>query len=426
MTAQSFIRLFAKARRSPLFREFLLFAVSTVLLQASRFAVNLFAAKRLGPETWGFWYVLNLALAYGGLAHLGVINAMNRDVPVFRGKGDADKVHLIQSVSVGVLLVTTTVAGLIMLVSLTFLENIPRAPLATLIVLFIATQPYFFLQVYLKSDGQFERLSLQQLLLAIIFPLGVVPLTIRYGLSGFIAGQALVTVLISLFILRTWTLHLKPSFDFQETLRLIRVGLPIMLVGLMYTLLTTADRWVITALLDVQQLGYYSLAIMVLGVLSLVPMVIAQQMYPRMAEAWGRTNHPGEVLRWALRQMGMAVAVTIPIILILYFAAPPLIETFLPAYLEGVTPVKIILLGPLFLAFSGGFANLLNTLDKQVYYLAIQAAALLVNVGLNIFFVKAGLGISGVALGTTLTYAVYGLALVAVGIWLTRTHSPTP
>ncbi len=418
MTSGAFTRLVTRARRSPLFREFLLFALSTVLLQASRFAVNLFAAKRLGPETFGFWYVLNLALAYGGLAHLGVVNAMNRDVPVFRGKGDAERVRLIQSVSVGVLLVSTVVAGVVMVVSLAFLEPIPRAPLAALIALFVVTQPYLFLQVYLKSDGQFERLSLQQLLLALLFPLSVVPLTIGYGLSGFILGQALVTLLISLFILRTWTFHLRPVFNVQETLRLVRVGLPIMLVGLMYTLLTTADRWVITAFLDLARLGHYSLAIMVLGVLSLVPMVIAQQMYPRMAEAWGRTSDARDVLRWALRQTGMAVAFTAPLILVLYFAAPPLIRAFLPAYAEGVAPVKIILFGPLFLAFSGGFANLLNTLDKQVYYLAVQAAALLVNVGLNVVFVRAGLGISGVALGTTLTYALYGLALVAVSLRL--------
>ena len=420
MTSQAVTRLFTKARRSPFLREFLLFAASTVLLQGSRFAVNLFAAERLGPERFGFWYVLNLALAYGGLAHLGVINAMNRDVPVFRGKGNAERVRLIQGVSAGVLLVSTAVAGLVMVVSLAFLEHVPRAPLAALIALFIVTQPYLLLQVYLKSDGQFGRLSFQQLLFALLFPLSVVPLTIGYGLSGFISGQALVTLLISLFVLRTWTFHLRPVFNVQETLRLVRVGLPIMLVGLMYTLLTTADRWVITAFLDVQRLGYYSLAIMVLGVLSLIPMVVAQQMYPRMAEAWGRTSDAGDVLRWALRQTGMALAFTAPLVLVLYFAAPPLIEAFLPAYTEGVAPVKIILFGPLFLALSGGFANLLNTLDKQVYYLAVQAAALLVNVGLNVMFVRAGMGISGIALGTTLTYALYGLALVAVSLWLVR------
>ena len=55
---------------------------------------------------------------------------MNRDVPVFRGKGDAERVRLIQSVSVGVLLISTVVAGLVMVVSLAFLEHIPRAPLS--------------------------------------------------------------------------------------------------------------------------------------------------------------------------------------------------------------------------------------------------------------------------------------------------------
>ena len=415
--------LLTKARRSPFLKEFVLFTVSTVALQASRFGVNLIAARQLGPETFGFWYILNLALAYGGLAHLGVVNGMNRDVPVFRGRGDAAKVQLIQSVTVAVLLVTTAVSGVALFVGLALWEGgAPRPALLALAALFVVTQPYLFLQMYLKSDGRFTHLSFQQLAFALLFPVGVIPFTSFYGLSGFIMGQTLVTLVVVLATVRAWTFNLKPVVDFREVWRLVRVGLPIMLVGLMYTLLTTADRWVITAFLDVQQLGYYSLAIMVLGVLSLVPMVVSQQMYPRMAEAWGRTKAVAEVRGWALKQVGAATAVTLPLTALLYFAAPPLVRHFLPAYVPGIVALKIILLGPLFLALSGGFANLLNTLDKQVYYLYVQAAALGLNVFLNILFVRAGLGIAGVALGTSVTYGVYGLVLASVGLKVARSQ----
>jgi O-antigen/teichoic acid export membrane protein len=64
-------------------KEFLLFGLSSILYQGSRFVVNLGVAKILGPSTYGLWNMLNLILLYGSVIHLGVINAMNRDVPLF-------------------------------------------------------------------------------------------------------------------------------------------------------------------------------------------------------------------------------------------------------------------------------------------------------------------------------------------------------
>lgn len=427
MTTRTVTNFLRRAQNSSLLKEFFLFSFSTLLLQASRFGVNLLAARQLGPSVWGLWYVLNLVLAYGSVVHLGVINAMNRDVPVFKGKGETAKVNLVQAVTLAVLVVTTTVSGIILLIgAVVWRGPLLRGPLVMLALLFAATQVYTFLQMYLKSHGLFTKMSYQQVVFALLLPLSVVPLTLTYRLAGFILGQTVVTVFVSLYILLSSGVNFRLIFDFREALRLMRVGLPIMLVGLLYTLLTTADRWVITAFLDVQQLGYYSLAIMMLGVLSLIPMVIAQQMYPRMAETWGRTNDPQAVLKWALRQAGMATIVTLPILVLLYFSASPLVSHFLPDYRPGITAMKITLIGPLFLALSGGFGNVLNTLSKQSYLLGVQVVAVWVNIGLNIVFIRAGWGIAGVALGTSVTFVVYGSSVAVLGLLLTRNHPSSP
>ena len=50
-----------------------------------RFIVALIAARKLGPATWGTWQLLYLILAYSSFIHLGVINGMNREIPVLNG-----------------------------------------------------------------------------------------------------------------------------------------------------------------------------------------------------------------------------------------------------------------------------------------------------------------------------------------------------
>ena len=403
-------------------REFLIFAAATIVLQASRFGVNLYSAKQLGPHVWSDWMVLNLALAYIGLFHLGLINAMNREVPFYRGREEEERVEEIESVTLGVVLLSgLSVAVLFLLGSAVTGDGTVRGALAALAPLLAVSLFSIYLQTSLKADQRFDRLSVQQLVFAGVLPLLVVPLVRSFGLTGFIGGQAIAVAVVAAGMTLLWKFNLKPRFDRREMVRLLRIGLPILGVGILYVLLTTADRFVIIALLGARpRLGYYSLAIMVVGIIGLIPMLVAQQTYPRMAESWGRNGRVEEVMAWVRRQVTMSVGITLPVVALVWLGAAPFVHRFLPGYVPGIEAMKIIVVGPLFLALAGGFGNLLNVLDRQVWYLAVQGGALLLNVGLNIILVKAGLGISGVALGTTITYALYGSVLVGVGLRVVR------
>ncbi|MFC1628322.1 oligosaccharide flippase family protein [Gemmatimonadota bacterium] len=420
MVSGLFTKLIGTIRGTPLVGEFLVFAASTVLLQASRFSVNLYSARLLGPDIWGSWNILNLMLVYIGVFHLGLINAMNREVPFYRGMGDGDRVRLVESVTLGVVLVSSVVVGAGVMLGTLLADDALRGPLSALAPLLAVSLFSIYLQTSLKSNNRFHRMSYQQLVFAGLLPLLAIPMVRRFGLSGFIGGQAIAIALVAAGMVCIWRFNLKPRIDGKEVVRLMRIGFPILGVGILYALLTTADRLVIFAMLGKTELGYYTLAIMVVGIIGLIPMLVAQQTYPRMAEAWGRTRQVGDVMRWVYRQVVMAVGITIPVIVIVYLAATPFVMRFLPDYAPGIGAMKIIVIGPLFLSLAGGFGNLLNTLNRQNWYLVVQGVALLLNVVLNIMFVRAGLGITGVAIGTTITYALYGTVLAIAGLRIAK------
>lgn len=408
-------------KSSSFLKEFMLFATSSVFYQGSRFIVRLVAAGILGPATYGLWNMLNLVLVYSSIIHMGVTNAMNRDVPLFKGKGDLYKVEEIRQVTLGFMSLSTLMACIGMVIGALFIANLTlRVSLQLMALLLFCTQIYSYLQVYLKSDRQFNQMSYQQFAFAGILPAIAIPLALIYALPGYILGQAVAILIISFFIIKVIPFDFKPKFNTQETVRLIKVGFPIMAVGLLYGFLTTADRWVIASFLGVEQLGYYSLAIMAMGFLSLVPIVIAQQIYPRMAETFGNTSSYSALKKWILRQIIMALSVTVPLVIGVYLIFPLIVERFLPAYMPGITAMKILLIGLLFLPLAGGFGNFLNTVGKQIYYMTVQGFAVLVNLGLNITFVKMGLGINGVAMGTAITYVTYGTVLTILTIKILR------
>jgi O-antigen/teichoic acid export membrane protein len=185
--------------------------------------------------------------------------------------------------------------------------------------------------------------------------------------------------------------------------------------GLLYVLLTTVDRWVILAYLGVKDLGQYTVAILIFGVLSIVPIVISQQMYPRMAYRYGETGSSFSLFPMIAKQSLSAFAVTLPIIAIAYILIPFFVSAFMPQYSEGISPARILLIGLFFLPLVGGVANFLNTIDKQFYYMLVQAVAIVIKFVFAVLFVNLGWGLEGVAWAGAATYFLYTLFLCFTG-----------
>jgi Na+-driven multidrug efflux pump len=155
-------------------------------------------------------------------------------------------------------------------------------------------------------------------------------------------------------------------------------------------------------------------------VLSLLPAVVSQQMYPRMAFKFGQTRNKRALLPLIVRQSLMSTVVTVPILVLVYAILPFLVDRYIPEYRLGIEPARILLVGLGFIPLAGGVGNLLNTVGKQGYYLAVHAGAIFINLCLDILFVKLGWGLNGVALGAAISYALYAIILIVVGLWVMR------
>ncbi len=395
--------------------EFVLFAGSTLLFQSSRLVVSLVAAAWVGPERFGIWNVLNLLLLYGAIVTLGVPNGMNREVPLQRGRGDELAARNIADQSFWFTLITTVIGGMLIIGAALggFAPQGDTTALVWAAALFVCWQIYQYLQMRLKSRGHFGQMSIQQIIFAVLFPIIVLPATYWWGIGGFVAGQAVTIALICAYLLYRDP-PLRTVWHWPLLRELIRIGGPIMLAGLLYSLLTTVDRLIIVNMLGVVELGHYSLAILCVGALSLFPAVIAQQFYPRMAFRFGETNDRKALVPLVQQQTLLTVAMTIPFLIGAALVLPWVVERWMPDYLPGVQPAQILLLGLSAIAFAGGTSNFLNTVGLQRLYLAVQALTIIVSMLFSVLLVSFGLGLNGVALGAVGAYGFYACAL-----WIT-------
>jgi O-antigen/teichoic acid export membrane protein len=274
---------------------------------------------------------------------------------------------------------------------------------------------YILFQFLLKSRIQFYAMSTQQFFFSFFYPICTLICAFFAGIPGYILGQALSAMIMVFFIYRISTLRVNIEFSWESFKRLSIIGMPLMGAGLLFGLLTTVDRWVILAHLGIKDLGQYTVSILIFGALSIVPLVISQQMYPRMAYRYGETGSTFSLLPMIATQSLSAFTATLPLIVIAYFFVPFLVSEFMPQYSEGILPARITLIGLLIFPLAGGVANFLNTIGKQFFYMLVQAVAVVINFFLATLFINFGWGLNGVAIAGAMTFFLYTSALCVGG-----------
>ena len=398
-------------------RESAGYATSTAAEQGSKLLTGLVAAAMLGPETWGYWFLLNLVLAYGSLFHLGALNGMNREVPAARGRGDMEAVARLEAVTFGALLAALAAAAVVvtgLLAWPTFADAVAPGDALLMLGLLAAHQLYSYVIMRGRSHLRFGVVSRLQATFAVAHATLSLTGGWVWDLQGFIAGQAVAYLAAVTLATFTGVGLPRPRFDWSTTRELIGIGLPIMLVGVVHTFFTTADRWIVAAYLGAEALGHYSLAIMAIGAVRLLPQVFGQQIYPRMAFAWSARRDAAELRSLGRRQSLMTFATALLISLPGVLIAPSLVRWLLPEFTPGIGALLVVLATPLASSLAMGFGNVLNVIGKQGVYLAIIITATLVNVGVSLALVGS-LGLVGVALGTVIGFLALSSSLLVVG-----------
>lgn len=423
---QRIITFFRDKLTSGMGREFVLYASSTVLMQASKFGTNLFVAALIGPTSQGWWNSLQPFVIYSSLIQLGVLNGMNRQIPYYMGRGEEYRAERIRRVSLGVVVLTVIPP---VFLALTIGGLIPDNPLLSqavmvMAVAILAQQWFLYKRMLLFSAIRFDLVSVQQVSLAVFYPLLCLLLAWQWGLPGFILAQGLVNLILVAIISGIAPFGNRMSFDWRETRQLIGIGLPIMLGGFLYDLMGILDRWIILAFLGATEVGYYTLAILSLQVLTLLPNVVVSQFYPRMSRAYGESHSYRGVRHMLVRSAQAATVIIWPLSLAFILAVDPFVRHYMPDYVEGILAARIAIVG---IAFSGpvvsSAGNFLNAVGKGKLFMLIQGGVVIVEV---LFMLGVLLlldwGLAGVAAGVAAARVVNMIGLAVPVLWLLKSE----
>ena len=397
-------------KRGRLLKDMGAVGVSLYVTRALYMVRGLVTARFLGPSDYGVWGTLGILLNYSNLAPLGSAEAVSRQVPYYTERGEPERARTVKEQSFSFNLYASLFASALILLY-TWVYRASMSPVFFLGLHVAAVgltlqQLYFFYGIVLRADRRFFFQSKVNVLFALVS----VPLTIALvaflRLRGLYLSYLLAYAWIVGYLVLKVPIALRARLDRSLIVDLVRIGFPVYLLGLVYTLFMSVDRMVIAKFLTSADMGYYTIAYTVISALGEVPMVIAQVMSPNLIGRYSRSATPAEMLPY-VEMPTVAIATFFPALLVVVVIGVEwVLHYILPRFLPGFVAMEILLFGAVFIALTRGPSSFLLAVRKQIVAVAIYAICVLAALGLNLWFVKIGWGLVGVAIATSATYAL--------------------
>ena len=400
---------------------------TTVITQVLGTVISLFLRTVMDPAQMGVWQALKLFLTNANYANLGISKGAAREYTIAIGRGDPgavqhdlDLAHTVNTLTSLLYFVAMAGAGAWIGYTSSGVWARTWAIGLTVVGLLAIVQRYVTFQVTLmRSKQDFSSTSQLSIVEGVLTLALCAPATWLWGLPGLYVSTLGVLCASTWFVHSHGALPLAWAWDTREIRRLIGIGSPMLLAGVVSTVFRSMDKLMILACLSDRefQLGCYSLALMVAAQLYGVGNMLSIVIGPRLGEHYGYSGNFRAVAHLTIRSSELlAAAIALPAALAMV-AVPPLLGTLLPDYRSGLVPMLWLIPGVIALTLALVPGQYLMAIDRQRWSLIAVLLATGIAAAATYAVLRCGCGLQGVAIATSGSYLAY-FALVAVPLWI--------
>lgn len=366
------------------------------------FAVSMVVARTLGPEQLGAVSLVTLALLYASFMRLGIFEGGERELIDRLGKGQSAEAERVQRLALtGDLLWSLLPAVGLFAMAFAFDEPIRRAGFLLAPLMYLGTTLYRMLMRLYLARQRFDVVAPVNAIRAIGQPLLVLGLLHVAGpFSLLIAPLVLEWLLAAVYLLRAPSLDLRPAFERREIRRLIGIGLPLALMGLVYWTYRLVGAATVATFLPVRDLGFYNF---VSGPINLILVAFAEFSAVLAPTLWAELGRTGAAEKLSRECARVTVFITLAACVLVNFAQAgfhPFVQLVAPAFTPAVPVFDVLAFNIVLLTvtFVPGLILDSAVVNRQWLHLAAWLAGLVVNIGANLLAVRLGWGMLAIAL----------------------------
>jgi len=377
----------------------------------------MYTARYLGADDFGILsFALALAAILGAFSDLGLRQITTREVA--RDKSLAKK-YLSNVVGMKIILVVIVSAGLVILVSIL---NYPQKTkyavyLIGLSIVFTAFLQMFYglFQAHEKMEfeaiGNILRNSL--LLLIAILIIAVKSSVLMFALSYSLIELLILGYAVGIYLWKFGGMKLEADIDFWKAT--LKHALPFGLTAVFGMI----NNWISTVMLSAMKgdvvVGWYNAAYRIVSISLFIPGIFMAAIYPVMSIFF--RSSPSSLRPSLEKSFKYLTILGIPIGIGTMLLAKRLILVIFGAeYTNSTIALQILAWSSVFIFMYNAFANLLNSINKQIIITKVMGICLGVNVVLNLILIPK-YSLIGASIITALTQLI---ALLFIFIWSSR------
>lgn len=381
----------------------------------------------LRPEQMGIWQGVKLLLTYANYANLGASKGAARELARARGNGglaqaaqDVDLAFTVNTLSSLAYATLVAMFGLWLACAGSGPWHFAWGTALLAAAVLVPVQRHLTFHVtLLRSQQAFRTTAWVTVLDAALALLVGGAGAYLGGVLGLCLATLAAMLLTQTYLWRSAPVCLRWRWHTQGVMRIVRLGAPLLAGGVAASLFRSLDRLAILACLPNREaaLGLYSTALLVSSQIYGFSNLLSTAMGPRYAELFGRAGDRRAVARmaalateWQACALGLLGGLAVVL-------GQPLLGTLLPAYRAGLDCLALVAAGSVFLGLAVPASQYQAAVYEERRGLWLTCVfSLLAAVG-DAAVLLAGLGLSGLAAMTAVTYLGYYALLVATTIW---------
>jgi len=389
--------------------------------QALTFFAGIIQKGLLGPVGAGFWALMQSFWQLSKIAQIGAFDGASRQIPFHRGREDYESAAASADTGFTFSLVAMTVLGaLLATFALAFGEGWAPEMRYGLVLLGVTGPLRLLADIHLAllhATRRFRTASAATILVAALGLTVQTVLVALYGFYGMFLGTAVASLgALALYVRLGLTGRRRPAFtwriDRSHMRELVAYGFPFMVFSQIWLLFAGIDSLIIAGFIDVENLGYYALAVSVTTYILHMPKSIGQALFPRMAERYGQTGEVSSLARYATDAQQLLAFVLVPAFVAgAFYLFPVLIRHALPEFEPAIAVVHIMAAGSFVLALCNLPIKAMLTAGRRRALILLVTVCLGINAAANYVAVAVlDRGIEGAAVATVLSYFVVFVA----------------
>ena len=395
-------------------RNSLKFTSVNFLAALMSFFVTIYVATILVPEEYGEFGFLSLWLMYAGLIGPGIASAASREMPVLIGRDREKEALRVQNISVTTELLFTIIPFVVILgASFFYSEPVLKFGLLIIAISYIASRLVGFWSHMNFIRERFNIVAKVRLITAIIPPVVILASIYWLKVYALLLAPVIGSIVCGIYYWKKGSINYHFIFDRAEVVRLVKVGIVLQGLNLIYWGFRLADRTIIASMLPFEQLGLYAFAMGFLMYASMLFEDFTRVLQPILWREAGKADSIIEGFQDTRRitvYLALVVGILIPLAQLGFFL---IVRVITRNYIDSI-PIFYVLSYNLYFIMIGIIpALVLNSslINKQKLTLYCFSVGLALNIIFDILVIKLGYGVIGVTLVTVCTQGLVSFIL---------------